>query len=74
MRSSIFERYPKLTLCIVFCILSFAAVFALEKTARLFGLGILVVYESNPVYGYRPLPNQDASRNKNVPLHINNFH
>jgi len=73
MRNSLFEQYPKLTLCIVCLILSFAVFFVLEKTASTFGLGKLVVYESNPVYGYRPVPNQDASRNKNLSLRINNI-
>ncbi len=73
MHSSIFEQYPKLTLFLVVLVLSLATIFTLEKAASLFGLGRLVVYESNPVYGYRPIPNQDASRHKNLPLHINNL-
>tara|TARA_R110002110_G_scaffold415719_1_gene654179 strand:+ start:17062 stop:18006 length:945 start_codon:yes stop_codon:yes gene_type:complete len=73
MTSSIFERHPKLTLCGVVITLSLATVCGLEKIAQSFGLGKVVVYETSPVYGYRPIPNQDASRNKNTVLRFNNL-
>jgi hypothetical protein len=73
MPSSLFERHPKITLCGVILVLSLTSIFVLEKIAQSFGLGKVVVYDTSPVYGYRPIPHQDASRNKNIALRFNNL-
>ena len=69
---SIVERYS------VFFIFIFAlgtcvlGVFTLEGMARYFGLGQVVVYQSSPIVGYRPGPNQSVVR-KNAGVHLNNL-
>lgn len=73
MQQSWFERNPKLTLTLVSLILIVASMGAIESMAKWLGLGKVVVYESSPVYGYRPIPNQDASRKAAVPLKFNNL-
>jgi hypothetical protein len=45
----------------------------LEKLASSFGLGKPIIYQSHPIYGYRPLPNQNVARNKNCTVKINNL-
>lgn len=74
MRSSIFQRHPKITLAITLLILSLILLMSIEWTAnRLFGLGHVVLYEANPIYGYRPVPNQHVARKADCSVKINNL-
>lgn len=71
---TLFEQYPKTTLTALFIILAAAGCFALEWGARtFFGLGNVVLYETHPLYGYRPYPNQDVSRDRHTVVHTNNL-
>lgn len=40
---------------------------------KIVGLGNPLIYDSNPVYGYRPLPNQERSRFWGARIKINNL-
>lgn len=44
-----------------------------EKLAQSFGLGNVLIYDSHPIYGYRPQPNQVVFRSKDKPIKINNL-
>lgn len=71
---TLFERYPKTTLTALLVILAGVGCFALEWGARtFFGLGNVVLYESHPLYGYRPLPHQTVSRDHHTVVHTNNL-
>jgi hypothetical protein len=41
--------------------------------SHLFGLGNPVIYDDNPIYGYRPLPNQEMIRLNGKRIKINNL-
>lgn len=41
--------------------------------SKFYGLGEPVIYDDNPLYGYRPLPNQDMTRFKGKRIKINNL-
>ncbi|MCS5712294.1 SGNH/GDSL hydrolase family protein [Candidatus Berkiella aquae] len=74
MKKSVFEKHPRLTLAGVLLLFGLAGIAGLELAAgSLFGLGHPVIYESHPVYGYRPEPNQFVARNKNDVVKINNL-
>ncbi|MGE3318998.1 MAG: hypothetical protein AB7I18_06845 [Candidatus Berkiella sp.] len=69
-----FEKHAKLTIACVLVFLGVIGCIALEYTAgHFFGLGKPVIYDSHPVYGYRPQPNQNVMRNHNVAVNINNL-
>jgi hypothetical protein len=70
---SLFERFPKTTLLCLIAIFALSALVILEKLASSFGLGKPIIYQSHPIYGYRPLPNQRVARNKNCSVKINNL-
>ena len=71
---TIFERAPRLTLSILLVLLAVGALSLLEYIARqAFGLGNPVVYLSHPLYGYRPLPNQNLTRFGGASLQFNNL-
>jgi lysophospholipase L1-like esterase len=71
---TLFERYPKTTLTALLFVLGSAGCLALEWGANaFFGLGNVVLYDTHPLYGYRPRPNQQVSRNHNIVVHINNL-
>lgn len=54
-----FARHPVATLSAVLTLLLFAIIVAAEVFLKTFtGLGNPLLYETNPLYGYRPLPNQ----------------
>ena len=67
-----FERYPRSTIAGLIGVGLILAFFALEGLARMYGLGSTVVYQSHPVFGYRPGPDQTFSRN-GAHLHFNNL-
>lgn len=71
---TLFERYSKTTLTVLLIILGSAGGLALEWGAgAFFGLGHVVLYDTHPLYGYRPRPNQHVSRNPSIVVHINNL-
>lgn len=74
MKKSVFETHPKLTLVGVLLFLGFAGIAAMEYVAaHVFGLGKPVIYESHPIYGYRPEPNQLVARQRHDVVKINNL-
>lgn len=74
MRQSIFERHPKLTIASTICFLLILGIYVVDLLAgSLFGLGKVVIYEANPIYGYRAKPNQVVSRQIHQKIKINNL-
>lgn len=71
---TIFERHPQKTLFMV-CFLAIGLLLGLfEWTAYHFmGLGNPVVYQSHPLFGYRPIPNQHLHRFYGKSLDFNNL-
>jgi lysophospholipase L1-like esterase len=70
---SAFERYPRLTLLILLLILGIGSFWVIEMGAQYFGLGKAVIYQSHPIYGYRPKPNQIIARKPSQTVHLNNL-
>lgn len=74
MSSSLFERYPRATLWALLLLFCMGMLTVFELLGRhLWGLGNPVVYDMNPLYGYRPLPDQNLTRSGGTLLHFNNF-
>lgn len=74
MHSTSFNRYPKMTLTITMLVLASLSLLALNWVAgHFFGLGKVVLYEANPIYGYRVAPNQSVARNAYQRIHVNNL-
>jgi hypothetical protein len=71
------EEQPKISNKHFKIILLIAFIFILvltEYALRLFfGFGNPILYDSNPLYGYRPLPNQEMSRFYGAKLKFNNL-
>lgn len=74
-KKNIFERNPKKILVLFGFLFFLLALFILELFAsNLFGLGKVILYESHPIFGYRPVPNQTVSRdNGKTNIKINNL-
>lgn len=73
MKANLFERFPRLTLAIILGLFALAGVWLLEQAAKHYGLGKVVVYQSNPIYGYRPMANQKTQRFNQAQIEINNL-
>ena len=61
--ANIFERNQKKTIAIIvllFIVLSTSLTELLLE--KVYGLGNVVLYDSNPLYGFRPIPNQTILR------------
>lgn len=71
--NNFFEKYPKLTLIFILAVFGLLILFLAEKLAQSFGLGNVLIYDSHPVYGYRPQANQVVFRHKDKPIQINNL-
>ena len=73
--NTIFEKNPKKTLFFSVLLFSCITLGLLEFSAsKIFGLGKVVIYQSHPIYGYRPVPNQLVSRdNGPTNIKINNL-
>lgn len=73
--NNIFEKNPKKTLFFLSLFAIVISLVLLELSAsKIFGLGKVLVYQSNPLYGYRPIPNQNVSRDGgNTNIKINNL-
>ena len=73
-RQSWFQKNPKtaalLLLGVSLLILLVGVEYGLQK---IMGLGNPVIYQTNPFYGYRPLPNQEVTRFYGAKLKFNNL-
>jgi len=68
-----FERRPRLAQALVAAVAVAATLGATEIVLRCFGVGRPVLYDSNALYGYRPLPNQRLSPLFGPTLRFNNL-
>ena len=68
-----FERRPRLAQAVVAVVAVTVALGAIEVGLRCFGVGRPVLYDSNALYGYRPLPNQRLSPLFGPALRFNNL-
>ncbi|MBS0286855.1 MAG: hypothetical protein JSR17_06130 [Proteobacteria bacterium] len=74
MKKSLFERFPKLTLISFATLLLLSGIYLFNLLAnKVFGLGNVVLYEANPIYGYRPIASQTVARQANHTISINNL-
>ncbi|MGD9591743.1 MAG: SGNH/GDSL hydrolase family protein [Candidatus Berkiella sp.] len=74
MKKTVFERHPKTTLIVLASFLLLIGIVIANKLASsLFGLGKVVIYEANPIYGYRPKPEQKIARQAHHEIQINNL-
>lgn len=56
------------------CLLVCAFIWALNYgLVKLYGFGNPIIYDNNPIYGYRPLPNQEVVRKDGKRVKINNL-
>lgn len=73
-RQSWFQKYPKIAALLLFggsfLILLVGVEYGLQK---FMGLGSPVIYQTNPFFGYRPLPNQEVVRFYGAKLKFNNL-
>lgn len=73
-RDSVFERNKTKVRVILVVVLVFAGIVCGEiSLRRLMGMGNPVLYDSSPLYGYRPLPNRSYHRFRNAHLRFNNL-
>ena len=75
---NLFERNKNITIVVlVLFFVLFTSVLCLILAEiylkKVYGLGNPVIYDSNPLYGYRPLPNQDIVRFGGARLKFNNL-
>jgi hypothetical protein len=68
-----FERRPRLAQALVAVVAVTIALVAIEIGLRCFGVGRPVLYDSNALYGYRPLPNQRLAPLFGPALRFNNL-
>lgn len=72
-KKNFFDIYPKITLGVILSILILSTILLAEWAAGSLGLGKTVLYEANPIYGYRPRPNQIVARRVDQTIKINNL-
>lgn len=73
-KDNIFKRNRKKTLAAVILVVSLAMVVSTEiLLQKVMGLGDPVIYDVNPAYGYRPLPNRSYRRFGGARLEFNNL-
>lgn len=71
---STFERNKYKTIFAILTVFLILVLVVAEFGLRTFaGLGNPVLYDSNPFYGYRPIPNQHLKRFGGTPIDINNL-
>ncbi len=69
-----FEKNPKKTIIVVVSLIFFLFILISEYSLKKFmGLGNPILYDSNPLYGYRPLSDQEVSRFYGSKIKINNL-
>ena len=72
--NNIFERNKKTTVFILLSVFFLLSLILTEVLLRnLYGLGNPVIYDSNPLYGYRPIPDKIYSRFRGSLLKFNNL-
>jgi hypothetical protein len=69
---TIFERHAKIVIMLLWGLGIIISLIIAEYLASTVGLGRVVVYEVNPLYGYRPGPNQTVTR-QNATVQLNNL-
>lgn len=73
-KDNIFTRHTKKTIAIIILAFLFASLFLAELLLQRFmGLGNPVIYDSSPVYGFRPLPNREYRRFYGARIAFNNL-
>ena len=71
---NVFERNKKKVCLVVVLVLVSACVLLTETCLRkVMGLGNPVLYDSSPLYGFRPLPNSEYHRFRGARLRFNNL-
>jgi hypothetical protein len=68
-----FERHARLVTAALFAAAVLIALVCTELLLRWYGAGNPVLYETSPLYGFRPLPNQTTRRWDGNVIHINNL-
>jgi hypothetical protein len=68
-----FQRHPKTAQALAALVVLATGLTMMEIGLRLFGVGHPVLYDSNVLYGYRPLPNQTLSPMFGPALRFNNL-
>ena len=69
-----FQRHKTVTIISGILVILLIASILLELTLKYFvGLGNPILYYSYPLYGYRPVPNQDVTRFHGSEIRINNL-
>jgi hypothetical protein len=72
--NNIFENYKKVTIFVALLIGLLLSLMLSELLLKNFyGLGNPLLYDSNPLYGYRPLPNKTYHRFRGSLLKFNNL-
>ncbi|UCG59043.1 MAG: hypothetical protein JSU70_05950 [Phycisphaerales bacterium] len=73
-KGNVFARNKKWTVVIVvLCFTLISVVLAELLLQKLMGLGNPVIYDSSPLYGYRPLPNREYVRFHGAKIRFNNL-
>jgi len=73
-KHNFFERHSKKTVLILTVLIIFIFVGMSELVLQKFmGLGNPVLYDSSPIYGYRPLPNKEYRRFGGAKIKFNNL-
>jgi hypothetical protein len=71
---TVFTRNKKKIIAAIVLLMILASTAATELLLRrLMGLGNPVIYDTNPFYGYRPLPNRQYTRFRGAQLKFNNL-
>ncbi|MBF0280937.1 MAG: SGNH/GDSL hydrolase family protein [SAR324 cluster bacterium] len=69
-----FQKYPKTAAVFLFGATLILLLVGIEYSLqKIMGLGNPVIYQTNPFYGYRPLPNQEVTRFYGAKLKFNNL-
>ncbi len=73
-KESVFTKNRKKTIAAVVLLLTLASAAGTELLLReSMGLGRPVLYDANPFYGYRPLPNRQYTRFGGAQIRFNNL-
>ncbi len=69
-----FEKNPTLTITFFVLFFILLSVFGIDFCLKkFFGLGNPILYDNNPIYGFRPLPSQKSERFFGSKIEINNL-
>ena len=71
---NIFKRHKKKMIVIILLCFSLISLILVELyLQKIVGLGNPVIYDSSPLYGFRPLPNKEYSRFYGAKIKFNNL-